>query len=112
VGLTGKCAGAIGGKAANPTEAFCPIAGQFQGRDLGLMGKANANTNHLAPAVDIGTEGLVQIGADGREPLGKLCCGEAVLGEPLLIESPQLLELVGFEALDVAVDRIDGGFSG
>ena len=112
MGLTGKGAGAIGGNAANPAKAFGTVAGQFQGRDLGLVGGANTNTDHLAPAVDIGAKGLFYVGTDGREPLGELCCGEAVLGEPLLIESPELFELVGFEALEVAVDRIDGGFSG
>jgi hypothetical protein len=49
---------------------------------------ADPNPDHLAASIYVGAEGLANFGADGGEALGKVGGGEAVLGEPLLIESP------------------------
>ena len=44
------------------------------------MRAANTNANHVAAPVDVGTHGLVNIGADGGEPLGKFWRGDPVDG--------------------------------
>lgn len=88
----------IGGNAADATEALGPIAGQFQGRKLGLARGANANPQHLTATVEVNRDGLLNFGADGGEALGKVRRGEAIAGEPLVIEPLELLELVGFKA--------------
>ncbi|MGA1263379.1 MAG: hypothetical protein ACO331_05655 [Prochlorothrix sp.] len=41
---------------------------------------------------------MLNFGADGGEALGKVRRGEAIAGEPLVIEPLELLELVGFKA--------------
>jgi len=96
--LTGSISLQIGGNAADATEALSAIAGQFQGRKLGLTGGANANPQHLTATVEVDRDGLLNVGADGGKALGKVRRSEAISGKPLVIEPLELLELVGFEA--------------
>jgi hypothetical protein len=64
----------------------------------------------LAAPVDVGAHGLIQLGADGGDPLGKFGGGDAVGGQALLIKALQLPKLVGLEALEIAVNRFDGSY--
>jgi hypothetical protein len=56
----------MGGDTPNPTETLNPIAGEFEGGNLGLAWCTDTNPNNLAAAIEVGTNGLVNFRADGR----------------------------------------------
>jgi hypothetical protein len=62
----------------------------------------------LPTAVDINTNGLLDLGTDSSETLGKFFGGQAIPWQAIMIKPLQLLELIGLESLQFAVDRFDG----
>lgn len=86
----------MGGNAADAAEATSAVAGQFQGRDLGLAGSAHADADYLSAAVDVNADGFVNFGADGGGALGKFWRREAIARQPLVVKPFELLELAGF----------------
>jgi hypothetical protein len=85
-----------GGDAANAAQATGTVAGQFQGRNLGLPGGAHAHADHLSPPVDVGAHRLPNFCADGGEALGEFRRDRAVAGKALVVQPLQLFQLAGF----------------
>jgi hypothetical protein len=60
---------------------------------LGLAQISHANANHLPPPIDVGRHRLIDVSADGSQPLSEFGCGDAIARQSLMIEPSQLLEL-------------------
>lgn len=69
--------------------------------------RSHSHSHHLSPAVHIDANRLLDLGTHGSEALGKFFGGEAISGQAIVVKPLQLLELIGFESLQVAVDRFD-----
>jgi hypothetical protein len=61
----------------------------------------------LPSPVNVGTDRLANFGTDGGESLGKFSRGDAIAGQPLVIQPLELLELTRLQALKVAVNSLD-----
>jgi hypothetical protein len=79
---------------------------------LGLAGGADADADHVAPAIQVDTDRLADFSADGGKPLGKLRCHQRTHGEALVVELLELFELVGLESFERSKNFLDGGASG
>lgn len=63
----------------------------------------------MPSTVEISRNGLLEFCTDGCQALGKFWCGEAIARQALLIQPTELLQLTGLQALQIAVDGLDGG---
>jgi hypothetical protein len=100
IGLRGRFDFEAGGDAADATEPIGTVTGQFDRGDLGLAGGADADADHVAPAIQVDADGLADFGADGGEALGELRCHEGTHGDTLVVELLELLELVGLKPFE------------
>ena len=54
---------------------------------MGLARATDSDADDVPAAVDIGADSLVNLGTDRCEPLRKLGCGDAIDGQPLMVDA-------------------------
>lgn len=97
----------MGCNTPNTAEAIGPIAWEFSGRNLGLSRCPNPNSDHLTATINIGTDRLSNFRTDSGETLGELGCGDAINGQPIVVDALNFFNLAGFESLWTTVDSFD-----
>lgn len=99
----------LGCYAADAAQTLSPVAGQLQRRNLGLARGAYAHTNNLTSAIEVSTNWLTNLSADGSQTLGEFWSGDAIAWQTLMIKPLKLFELAGLEPLQLTMNRIDRG---
>ena len=64
----------------------------------------------MTSSINVGTHRLIDLGANGRQPLGKFTASDLTTRNALMVKTTELLELTGLQALELAVDSFDKPF--
>jgi len=61
----------------------------------------------MPTAIDVSTNGLIEVLANSRKSLGKFRCCDAIARNPLMINALELLNLAWLQTLEVTMNRFD-----